>query len=588
MRLLNTRTLELAEFIGDQLPDYVILSHTWGVDEASYQDVQAKNCQDRKGWSKVLGACKQARTDGFKWIWCDMICIDKSSSAELQESINSMFKWYQKSMICYAYLVDVPDLANGWRNAFMRSRWWTRGWTLQELIAPKRVEFYTAQWMSIGSKRQRHEEITNHTHIPILSLMTTSLHSFSAAERLSWMANRTTTREEDMTYALLGIFGVHMPLLYGEGGPNAFLRLQVDILKKTDDLTILLFATNLRTQPDVIAESPKLFERFRAIEFDESLGIRDSIYDYNQVKSHLAIPPTKQSPLGLPWMPEPATIDRFGLKLDNHIVFGIDDLELPFFQETQNWAHRHDITHCVLLPVSYRDKVVGLLLKPVEWAKDVYVISYDSVCLLSMDMVRGNQRTICPSIRISYRTQKYRTRQKHFSATELSLLLWSPLGFKPVIYDSTKNSFTWSNLGRRDNRTIIRFNLANFKSEDRIDFSLFWEPGTLNGQEGPTWLLVSLNFPQWSPGDDADIDAVEAPEKWGHEMYNYDNYPVPTLNSTMDPPRDRQIVNLRSGICYSIQLKRRPSPNARGATAFGIEVVRMPKNFRLVSYEIRA
>jgi hypothetical protein len=131
MRLLNTKTLELKEFIGAKIPDYVILSHTWGEDEVSFQDFQTGKSKERKSWDKVTGACKQAQMDGFTYIWIDTFCINKESSAELQESINSMYKWYEQSVICYAYLVDVPNVVKGWGNAFLGSRWWSRGWTLR-------------------------------------------------------------------------------------------------------------------------------------------------------------------------------------------------------------------------------------------------------------------------------------------------------------------------------------------------------------------------------------------------------------------------------------------------------------------------
>jgi hypothetical protein len=152
MRLLNTASLELQEFMGDRAPPYAILSHTWGDEEVLFDDIRNKTASSRKGYAKVIGCCKKAAEDGFKWVWID------TSSAELSEAINSMYQWYQRSAVCYAYLEDVTSgLANFQSSLhditlFTASRRFTRGWTLQELIAPRTVEFYTAEWLEIGHK----------------------------------------------------------------------------------------------------------------------------------------------------------------------------------------------------------------------------------------------------------------------------------------------------------------------------------------------------------------------------------------------------------------------------------------------------
>ncbi|KAF3045290.1 hypothetical protein E8E11_006709 [Didymella keratinophila] len=156
MRLLstNTDTLRLHEFPTD-IPEYVILSHTWlDEDEVQYDDVGKPEVQNMPGYNKLRAACLQVSADGFKWIWIDTCCINKNSSAELSEATNSMYTWYWNAEICYAYLVDVPSsdshiLA---MSNFVKSRWWTRGWTLQELLAPAMVEFYDSDWKRIGTK----------------------------------------------------------------------------------------------------------------------------------------------------------------------------------------------------------------------------------------------------------------------------------------------------------------------------------------------------------------------------------------------------------------------------------------------------
>ena len=130
MRLLHTKKLQLQEFLGYDIPDYVILSHTWGLEEVTFQDLQNGVAQSRKGFTKLKKACDLAAQDTYDWIWIDTCCIDKSSSSELQEAINSMFQWYERANICYAYLADVFDSEHGGL-LFERSRWWTRGWTLR-------------------------------------------------------------------------------------------------------------------------------------------------------------------------------------------------------------------------------------------------------------------------------------------------------------------------------------------------------------------------------------------------------------------------------------------------------------------------
>lgn len=143
MRLLNTSTLKLEDFF-DDIPNYAILSHRWEHEEVSYHDFQA-DCIDLAGYSKIVGCCKQPGLDGFDYAWIDSCCIDKSSSAELSEAINSMFLWYSDSQTCYAYLSDVPSFADDHsaeNSAFRTSKWFGRGWTLQELLAPEIVVFY--------------------------------------------------------------------------------------------------------------------------------------------------------------------------------------------------------------------------------------------------------------------------------------------------------------------------------------------------------------------------------------------------------------------------------------------------------------
>jgi hypothetical protein len=173
--------------------------------------------------------------------------IDKTSSAELTEAINSMYSWYREAAVCYAYLSDVLtkdgiDIENRSIGSFAKSRWFTRGWTLQELLAPTNVLFYDADWAEIGSKAELCEDVSIITGIPSQALAgATHLGAFPIAERMSWASTRSTTRVEDAAYCLLGIFDVNMPLLYREGY-KAFSRLQDEIMRTSTDQSIFAWA----------------------------------------------------------------------------------------------------------------------------------------------------------------------------------------------------------------------------------------------------------------------------------------------------------------------------------------------------------
>ena len=196
--------------------------------------------RDWKLSPKIRHACRVARENGYRYIWIDSCCIDKSSSSELSEAINSMYKWYGLARVCYAYVADVPpgeDHREEYSN-FRKSRWFQRGWTLQELIAPLRVEFFSKDWTPIGSKHALVDLVESVTKIDHEALLHwSSLDKFSVAQRLSWAANRKTTRVEDRAYSLLGIFDINMPTLYGEG-ERAFRRLQEQIMQGTPDQSL--------------------------------------------------------------------------------------------------------------------------------------------------------------------------------------------------------------------------------------------------------------------------------------------------------------------------------------------------------------
>lgn len=246
---------------------YLILSHTWGEDrdEVSYEDMaNLATAKAKKGFRKIKEICAKAQQDGVPYAWVDTCCINKSSSAELSESINSMYHWYQCADRCIAYLDDLETgSGDALEHQLRLCRWFTRGWTLQELIAPEVVIFVDQSWKERGTKRGLGPILSRITRIHTAVLNgTRPLHKVAVAQRMSWAARRKTTRVEDMAYCLLGIFDINMPLLYGER-QKAFVRLQEAILRQTGDLSI--FAWDV-AQQDGLSKDPRV-EYYEAVPF---------------------------------------------------------------------------------------------------------------------------------------------------------------------------------------------------------------------------------------------------------------------------------------------------------------------------------
>ncbi|KAG2150852.1 heterokaryon incompatibility protein-domain-containing protein [Suillus clintonianus] len=253
MHLLHSTTKKLEEFVNP--PDYAILSHRWREEEVLFADIHQEHAKGMKGYAKVEGCCEQARRDGYQYVWIDACCIDKNSSAELAEAINSMFTWYENAQVCYVYLGDVADNGDpGTESAFAQSDWFTRGWTLQELIAPTSLFFFDSHWREIGSKNSLaglissitrvHPDVLTRVNAGSDKLMATRV-SFSVATKMSWAAGRKSTRPEDRAYSLMGIFKVHMPVIYGEGEKKAFFRLQLEIMRTSHDQSIFAWSNPL-------------------------------------------------------------------------------------------------------------------------------------------------------------------------------------------------------------------------------------------------------------------------------------------------------------------------------------------------------
>lgn len=313
MWLINTSTLKLKYFQACPAGKYAILSHRWEDKESSFQLFKSGKDRNRKGFWKIWKCCEQARKQGLKYAWVDTCCIDKKSSSELSEAINSMFGWYAKAAECYIYMSDVfPDKGKSecqagnevlgqqvkisssnhpltcsdkerlWMGAlvqrltlseapgyesqselsmqlFNQSKWFERGWTLQELIAPRKKWFFNYHWNLIGDHVSLQKPISEVTGIPWSAIShSQSLNKFCIAQKMSWAARRDTTRPEDRAYSLLGIFDANMPLIYGEGH-KAFQRLQEILVAKIDDETIFAWTEVPQTGCGPLAPSPDNF-----------------------------------------------------------------------------------------------------------------------------------------------------------------------------------------------------------------------------------------------------------------------------------------------------------------------------------------
>lgn len=247
MRLLRfgpNGGLSLTEDLTD-CPPYAILSHTWGddKDEVTYDDINNQSAKVKTGYRKIQFCMERARQDGLDFCWVDTCCINKSDAVELSTAINSMFRWYRNSSKCYVYLADVPankedpvhynNMPERLQNDMEASRWFKRGWTLQELIAPNTVQFFSSDERLLGDKASLEQLLWKVTRIPARALRGGDLLEFTAAERMSWAARRETKREEDKVYSLLGIFGIFLPPIYGEGEQHARERLWFELERRT-------------------------------------------------------------------------------------------------------------------------------------------------------------------------------------------------------------------------------------------------------------------------------------------------------------------------------------------------------------------
>jgi hypothetical protein len=284
MRLLHTSSLTLHAYFDKSVPAYGILSHTWAEnEEVSYQEMSnlSPSVKAKTGYKKIINCAHTIKELGYDYVWIDTCCIDKSSSAELSESINSMYKFYKNSKVCLAYMADVRrDTSLDERSAkdviipveFLKNFGLEKYPTfkrvdgLQELIAPTNVVFYDSDWQVIAKIQEIVKAVGRLTEIPepVLLFGISESFSYCVAEKMRWASKRSTTRREDMAYCLLGLFDINMPLLYGEGD-RAFERLQEEILKRSDDLSLFLWQDDEDSEyvhRGLLARSPAEFSKF--------------------------------------------------------------------------------------------------------------------------------------------------------------------------------------------------------------------------------------------------------------------------------------------------------------------------------------
>lgn len=293
LRRLPDGNFELVSFDDDEhTPPYAILSHTWTErEEVTYDEILAGTGTNKRGYAKIRFCGERAAAEGLDYFWVDTCCINKAVSDELSTAINSMFRWYQRAAKCYVYLTDVPvpeEVVDAeaypisWRQAFRRSRWFTRGWTLQELLAPTSVEFFSqdGDGKRLGSRISLERDIHEITRIPVRALRGLSS-EFSVEERMGWAARRRTTKREDKAYCLLGIFGVFLPLIYGEGEAHAMLRLKEEIEKRQKERAVI----NLQDRTRAREVSPTNLVA-RAVEHSTVLDVDDDLVDVFPLTRH--------------------------------------------------------------------------------------------------------------------------------------------------------------------------------------------------------------------------------------------------------------------------------------------------------------
>ena len=261
---------------------YAIFSHRWSsTGEPSFMDISHQtSIGANDGWTKLLNFCKKAKEHGCDFAWSDTCCINKTSSAELEEAIRSMYRWYSDAEVCIAYLEGSLSVKD-----FRTEPWFTRGWTLQELLAPRKIKFYGKGWdpilpeTSFEANDKAHYDLSNAieqiTRIPRYQLVNFRPGCYRVWEKLLWASRRTTTRTEDIAYCLIGILDISMPVAYGEGG-WAFHRLMETVLQRCNEPEIFAWIGQPSPHSLVLPSSPACYQGIWDIETARELHLLPS------------------------------------------------------------------------------------------------------------------------------------------------------------------------------------------------------------------------------------------------------------------------------------------------------------------------
>jgi tetratricopeptide (TPR) repeat protein len=376
MRLLHFDApdrLVLTDFRSKPIPPYAILSHRWSDSETLIEDIRNGSYKEKEeGYQKLQFCAQQAAKDGLQYFWIDTCCIDRWDNNERSKAINSMFKWYQNAARCYVFLSDVSvssakdaSQRSSWEASFRGSDWFTRGWTLQELIAPVSVEFFSCEGWRIGDKKSLDQLVHDRTGIPVAALHNCSLDRFSASERMRWVANRITTEEEDMVYCLLGLLGISLPITYGEGQESARRRLQVELDATGSVPSIIPFLQNesfVGRESQLAELEAKLFSN------DQTTTMLAIVGPGGTGKSQLALEVAHRTRLNnkdcsVLWM-DASDIDSLSQSYANVAqrlsVPGCDDEQADMKQVVKRCVAAISARHCLLI----FDNVDGLTLRP--------------------------------------------------------------------------------------------------------------------------------------------------------------------------------------------------------------------------------
>lgn len=266
MRFLHTKTFVLHDFTGPP-SSYAVFFHAHGSDDIGFEDFskpQMLLCKD--GFHRLWQACSRARNHGSEWLWSDAVCIDRGSSTALTEAFNSLARIYQHCIFSIIYLEDLPCsdcVGGGLEKRLAKCAWLRNVWVLPQLIFPKHSFIYDRDWAEIGTKASLARQLSLVTSIEQSVLINpAALGEYSVAKRMSWASHLEASRPEDRSFALLGILGVHMPIVYGEG-QKAFIRLQEEILRDTNDYSLFAWRPEVPQEyRGLFAYSPAEFQHF--------------------------------------------------------------------------------------------------------------------------------------------------------------------------------------------------------------------------------------------------------------------------------------------------------------------------------------